>query len=386
MASIIKTLIAYNSNDLEALSIHETSEVWYKKGYLSTETWDKIKINYTTHFYTPNVFMRIGSFIFCTLLIYALFFLFAINGSGDGFAFLAFIMGVGSIAFLEFIIKSKHYKSGIDDALLYCGLVLIIGSWAYLTHLNPEKLPFFCIFVPFLIAAAIRYLDGLVTAIAYCFAVIIVILMTFKLSIIAHLILPFVVMIFATITYYHTLKLQKNKDLRFWKNNLDIIEGLSLIVFYASGNYFIVQQANQTYFDNSIVAMSYIFWAFTFIIPLLYIYQGLKTKNRLILSLGLLAIAMGVATFRYYFHVMPLEIAAIIGGSLLLAIAYFSIKYLKTNKTVFTYEEEINEKPFYQQAESLIIAQTFGNAQATNDEKPLFDGGDFGGGGAGQEF
>ena len=131
--------------------------------------------------------------------------------------------------------------------------------------------------------------------------------------------------------------------------------------------------------------MLYLFWNFTFIVPFLYIYQGLKQKSRLILSLGLLAIAMGVATFRNYFHVMPLEIAAIIGGTIL-ATAYFAIKYLKNNKTPFTYDEEADEKPFYQQAESLIIAQTFGNQQGRNDEKPLFGGGDFGGGGAGQEF
>jgi hypothetical protein len=42
---------------------------------------------------------------------------------------------------------------------------------------------------------------------------------------------------------------------------------LSLITFYAGGNYFILQQANEVYFNNPIVAMSYVFWCFTFIIP-----------------------------------------------------------------------------------------------------------------------
>ena len=299
----------------------------------------------------------------------------------------ALIIGIISIVFLEFIIPSKkHYKSGIDDALLYCGLGFIISSLAYLMDLNPEKLTFYCFFIPVLIIAAIRYLDGLITIIAYCFALIIVVLMTMKLPKIAALILPFMTMLFAIITYLITLKIQNKIALRFWKNNVDIVEGLSLIAFYASGNYFIIQKANEMYFNNPIVSLPYLFWAFTFIVPLLYIYQGLKQKNRLILSVGLLSIAMGVATFRNYFHVMPLEIAAIIGGAILLAIAYFAIKYLKNNKTPFTYDEEADQKPFYQQAESLIIAQTFGNQQGQNEGKPLFGGGDFGGGGAGQEF
>jgi hypothetical protein len=99
----------------------------------------------------------------------------------------------------------------------------------------------------------------------------------------------------------------------------------------------------------------------------------------------LLGIAAGIATFRYYFHVVPMEIAAIIGGAILLGIAYFSIQYLKRHKTPFTYEED-GEKPFYHHAESLIIAQSLGNATPQEGGKPQFGGGDFGGGGAGQEF
>ena len=116
--------------------------------------------------------------------------------------------------------------------------------------------------------------------------------------------------------------MQQNKSLIYWHTHLNTLEALALITFYASGNYFILQQANATYFNNPIVAMPYVFWFFTFLIPVLYIYKGLKDKNRLLLSIGLLAIAAGVSTFRYYFHIMPLEIAAIIGGVVLLSIAY----------------------------------------------------------------
>jgi uncharacterized protein with PQ loop repeat len=160
---------------------------------------------------------------------------------------------------------------------------------------------------------------------------------------------------------------------------------LSLLLFYASCNYFVLQQANETYFENPTVVLAPLFWFLTFAIPIFYIYQGLKQKNRLILSVGLLGIAAGVATFRNYFHVVPMEIAAIIAGAILLAIAYFSIQYLKRHQTPFTYDED-GEKPFYQQAESLIIAQSLGGTPPQEGEKPLFDGGDFGGGGAGENF
>lgn len=382
-------LIAYNTNDLNALLITEKAEIWHKRGWLSTDLWTKIKANYPINFYSPNVFMRIGGFIFSVILIIALLgilVLFIGGNMGKQLSILAVLVGFGCMAFLEFMIKSKHYKSGIDDALLYGGVCLIMGGLMELLDLNPSKLPFYCFFLPFLMIAAIRYVDNLMSLVVYTFALIIVTLTTFKLTSIAALILPFVVMLFALIIYLTIIKMQQNKAFIYWQTNLNTLEALSLITFYASGNYFILQKANDIYFNNPIVAMPYIFWLFTFVIPLLYIYKGLKDKNRLLLSIGLLAIAAGVATFRYYFHVMPMEIAAIIGGVILLSTAYFSIKYLKTHKTPFTYDEEHGDKPFYQHAESLIIAQTFGNSHPQEGEKPLFGGGDFGGGGGGSEF
>ncbi len=382
-------LIAYNKIDLDALLITEKAETWFNRGWLSTELLTKIKANYTTHFYSPNIFMRIGGFVFSVILMIAVLAILALfmNGNTEtSLPFLAVFMGVMSIVLLEFIIKSKHYKSGIDEALLYAGSCLVLGGLTTFLHLNINELPFYCLFLPFLIIAAIRYVDSLMTIVAYVFSLIIALLTTFKFSSIAALILPFVVMLFSLIVYLITIKMQQNKALMYWQTNLNTLEALTLMTFYASGNYFILQQANATYFNNPIVALPYIFWFFTFVMPILYIYKGLKDKNRLILSIGLLAIVAGVATFRYYFHIMPMEIAAIIGGVILLSIAYLSIRYLKNNKTPFTYDEEAGDKPFYHQAESLIIAQTLGNQQAQEGEKPLLGGGDFGGGGGGASF
>lgn len=378
-------LIAYNKEGLDALIITDKAATWHEKGWISTDIWTKIKDVYKSNFYTPNVFMRVGAFVFCSILIFAILGLFAIGSNANALSYLSLFVGIVAIAILEVIIKSKHYQSGVDEALLYCGLSLIIGGLTEVLRLNTNELPFYCLFLPILVIAAIRYVDGLITMMAYVFSLVIVILITLKFPTIAPLILSFVVMLFAAMLYFRTITMQQNSNVRFWRSNLNILEALSLITFYASGNYFILQQANIVYFNNPVVGMAALFWFFTFSVPFLYIYQGLKRKNRLLLAIGLLAIAAAVATFRYYFHVMPMEIAAIVAGALLLGIAYFSIKYLKNNKTPFTYEED-GEKPFYHQAESLIIAQTLGSTATPETEKPLFGGGDFGGGGAGNEF
>ena len=54
----MKNLIAYNTNDLNALLITEKAETWHKRGWLSTALFNKIKAHYTINFYSPNIFMR----------------------------------------------------------------------------------------------------------------------------------------------------------------------------------------------------------------------------------------------------------------------------------------------------------------------------------------
>jgi hypothetical protein len=381
-------LIAYWYNDLDAQIIRDQTDIWQKKGWINSAFFDKIKAHFSVNFYSPNIFIRIGAFIFCNLLIWAFFALITQFGgmySEGSETSKTLFTGIICMAALEFMIKSKHYKSGIDDALLYNSLLFITWGISNFLKLEPGQLAFYWLFLPILIFAAIRYTDTLITVIAYGFALAIVVLTTMKFPSIAPSVLSFVVTFFALIMYFSSVKLQKNVASRFWKPSLDVVEGLSLILFYASCNYFVLQQANETYFENPTVALAPLFWFLTFAIPVFYIYQSLKQKNRLILSMGLLGIAAGVGTFRYYFHIMPMEIAAILAGAVLLAIAYFSIQYLKRNQTPYTYEED-GEKPFYQQAESLIIAQSLGGATPQEGEKPLFGGGDFGGGGAGENF
>ena len=130
--------------------------------------------------------------------------------------------------------------------------------------------------------------------------------------------------------------------------------------------------------------MAWFFWTFTFAVPALYIWGGLRQKDRLLLDVGLGCLAAVVLTYRYYFHVLPLAWAAAIGGAVLLAIAYFSIRYLRKNAGAYTYEAGA-EKSLFQEVEVQVIAQTMGG-QTTPVQKDTFGGGQFGGGGASGEF
>lgn len=382
-------MIAYNRTWLVAFKIKEKAKEWLKKGLITEGVSKSIEEKYPEDFYSPNVFIRIGLFLFGSILIGAIAafiaLLFGLD-STNGFAIICLFLGILCFVALENIVK-KHYQSGLDDVFLYAGLWFIIGGLGYMTFNFEELLPLLCLSFPLLLFASIRYIDRLLTAMTFCCLGLIIILFFQRIApSVALYILPFVGMIYSSIAYFWTIKNKNNDDLRHWSGNFDILEAVALIAFYASGNYFVLQQVGLAYFGIETVVMAWLFWTFTFAVPLAYIYSGLMRKDRWMLNIGLVCVAASILSYRYYFHVLSLEVAAILGGSVLLALSYFSIRYLNKNKTGYTFEQDDDNKSLFANSEALIIAQSFGHQTPTADDKLIFGGGDFGGGGASENY
>lgn len=384
-------MIAYNSTGLDALRTRDEARKWHNKGLLTDEQWKIVQERYLAPFYTPNVFVRIGLAFFCQILLLAamgLFALFLDVGSDGGFATLCVFFGVMLLFVLEAwsIGSARHFGSGVDDMLLYYGLsVILIGlcnQLPYYTH----SIVYYCIAWPFLAAAAIRYLDRLLAAATFVCTLIILLLAVNEIPRLALYLLPFTGMLFAAGAYFFAQKGQLRYEWRYWHRQLAIVEMLALVTFYISGNYWIVQQAGAELFQLEQVPMADFFWLFTFIVPLAYILIGLYKKDRLLMDIGLGCIAAAVFTFRYYFHVLPLEWAAVIGGAVLFSTAYFSIRYLRRNQGAYTYDAD-GDTTLLQEIEEQLIEQTIASQNPpTSGDKNSFGGGEFGGGGAGGEF
>ena len=135
--------------------------------------------------------------------------------------------------------------------------------------------------------------------------------------------------------------------------------------------------------------MGWLFWILTVSTPLFYTYLGIRKKDSLFLWVGLVLIVATVFTIRYYYNLMPLEWALILGGILMIAIAYGLIRYLKTSRHGFTSLESSNKHLLENlHIESLVIAETFGGPAVV--KAPVkdfqFGGGSGGGGGAGGQY
>jgi uncharacterized membrane protein YgcG len=167
-----------------------------------------------------------------------------------------------------------------------------------------------------------------------------------------------------------------------------------LITFYAAGNYYVVQTLGGEFNSNvNIIAPKALpfggfFWAWTILLPFIYLGLGIRKKDAILLRIGLILIAAAAITFRTYYHILPVDIMLATVGAAVLGTAYTIMQYLKTPKHGFTYAELDDSNMMDNlKVESLIIAETFAKAPAAPaNDGVKFGGGDFGGGGSSDSF
>ncbi len=187
---------------------------------------------------------------------------------------------------------------------------------------------------------------------------------------------------------YFIAKHARRKDsLKYWNDNLVIVEGASLLLIYAAGNYFVVQELSASmlnmYFEpGQDIPFAYVFYALTIIVPLVYLYFGIKNKDIVLLRVSLIAIAFSVFTFKYYFSLGHPAITLTLAGGLLTGVSLWLMQYLKVIRHGFTRENHLPEKWADMNVEAIIISQTLGGNQIAEDKSSLGGGGEFGGGGA----
>jgi hypothetical protein len=204
----------------------------------------------------------------------------------------------------------------------------------------------------------------------------------------ARTLLPIILFIVAAIIYRITSIANHKQYFRHYRYCLKMARFLSLILLYASVNYFVVRELSAMLFGRSINSVSSIpggwfFWTMTIFLPCVYIVRGLQTKDRLLLHTGILLIAATVFTVRYYYSIAPLEEVMSVAGLFMILSAYMAIKFLKSPKFGLADTEPV---PGIQhdglQLEAIIVAETLPKNPAPGSDGFQFGGGSSGGGGA----
>jgi hypothetical protein len=385
-------MIAYNKTWLANLRLQQEVKKEEQQGNISYAEFHAIAQKYPVGFYSPNIFVRVGLFILtCVIVSFADGLLSLMAASGRlivSFGWF-FFLGLLSYIALEVMVSTKHhYRSGVDDALLFIsGCLFTIGFVIMLS--GTHYLPLSGLIFLLTLWLSIRFADMLAAA-ACCISFLAFIFFGWIRIVPGGLsTAPFVMMLVSGGIYWIASAYSNRKEFINYDNSLVIAKVVSLATLYAAGNYYVIQMLSAEMMGKTgPVPFGIIFWAWTILVPFIYIGFGIKKKNMILLRVGLILVPAAVVTFRTYYHILPIDAALTIAGAIVLTVVYAVVKYLKTPKHGFTTAEpdEVNLLD-HLKAESLIVAETFSHAPAAPaNDGAKFGGGDFGGGGSSGDF
>jgi hypothetical protein len=383
-------MIANNRESLDNREIRQQAAEALAKAVITQAEYDRIREAYPFRLYTPNVFVRIGLFLLTVLVVacgLGLFLLITEGAGAHGFGIILIVWGIAAYGGLDFFIHSRGmYRAGVDDALLWLAGGLLFGGINLLANNLSLSLEGGIIL---LLAAwgLVRYADRLMALVAYGALV----YLTFHLMITSGAFgsIIFVMMILSAITYFFIRWLSGDDSLRHYHSCFWVLRTAALLSFYLSGNYYVVHNINASLRgEEAAVALRWLWWAFTGIVPVVYIVAGIRKKDTILLWTGLGLIAASVFTIRYYYPILPAELAMIAGGSVLIVGAYGLIRYLHPPKHGFTSKAPDEPHPLENPlVESLILAETFTSTPSQPpDQAGRFGGGSGGGAGAGGTY
>ncbi len=369
---------------------------WQQRGLLTAAQRAAIEAAHPVAYERPVLFLRIGLFVATllgvasALLLVGVFTEFKLSQQGYSLVVL-----IGCVAGLEVVIKrARHYRSGLDNALLYCALLacgfllglLLFGATAGSLagyQLWRWLLPMLLV----LLSALLRYADPVVAAATFGVALVLL-ANTLLRSNLGQALLPFVGMAAAGLLLLALRRLPARDDYFYYCSAGLVLRTLGLATLYLAGNYLVVREGNAALLGGSgpsgQIPLALLFYVFTTGMPLLYIALGLRRHDRLLLTMGLLAVAFSLVTLRYYRALLPPEVAATVGGAVLLVGALAALRYLRTPRHGLTAAADEDARPAFN-LESFVTAQT-AHVPAAPAAGFEFGGGHSGGGGAEGQF
>ncbi len=383
-------ITAYNQEQVYNFAVLQQSRRWSAHGFMDAQQFAAVKEAYKVPFYHPGLAIRITLFLATLLALSGIDGMLGIVVSELGETAIsvgAVLYGVATLVVMEknFITSNHHYKSGVIEALLYhsCGFIIVgIGN---LFDFNVHVVLALCLVV--FVAASVRYLDWLITLAAGLTFAGLLFYEFYQIGGIFQQIIPFVFIATFTPLYFFCRSMKMKETLRTWRNNLLIMETLSLFLIYAGGNYLVVRELSINLLDMRLeegqdIPFAAVFYVLTVLIPALYVFAGIKSRNVVLLRTGIVVTAFSLYTFHHYYSMAPIEIMLTAAGALLLVFSILLLHYLKTIRNGFTRENILAEKWAGMNIQAFLVSQTMGGNQVKADEGMRPGGGSFGGGGS----
>lgn len=378
----------YSKEKLDAARKLRALTGWLKNQLISEDSFHRAQINAGGLYKSYSLLKRIGLYVLTMIAGQSAFSLFGMVALGDmGWKLMSLVIGTGTFFVLRLFIQNNHtYKQGTDDALLHMAVGYIAGG--FISILSPD-------FSGIQLSLTLLLLLGILLVAVYLFAdaflavLAILVLYFIPLHLVSlaskellffsfALLLPLSYIITRLIKQYDTL------HYHYWHSCFQAVRYTVGVLAYCSINLFVVKTLAYQLMGAEEIPMQTAFLVTTVLFPLALLVMGLYYKQKYLLHTGLFLFLPTVATIRYYYSVMPIEAALMLGGLLIIAVSYFAITLLKRKDTAFTFEPDEDED--LSTAETLMLLNQFAPRTIAAEEKKIFGGGDFGGGGAEGKF
>lgn len=383
-------MIAYNKTWLDNAIVQEEVKQAFRRECITPEEKARIEAAYPVGFYTPNVYIRAGLLLLTVFIVYLFFCLLVmIFGIDRQWRILTTVLAFIVYCALEFLVRAtKHYRSGVDQGLLWTSVGLLSAVILSLSGSSAWQ-EYLLIFV-IALYATLRFADTIMAAVAILALLSGILYACTSMEDTGRLIAPLLIMSVSFLLYQLARRSRKSERWRHYAHCCAFAEITTLITLYLAGNYLAVEELGNAIFYSSplepaqSIPAGWLIWVCTAIIPLIYVYSGIRKKDVILLRIGLLATAASIYTVLHYYSVMPPETVMTLSGIILIIGSWAVIRYLRTPKHGFTSQAEdttnlLENLP----VASIVLSEVQPHSVATQQGTDVkFGGGTGGGGGA----
>jgi hypothetical protein len=383
-------MIAYNKTWLDNAIVQEEVKQAFRRECITQEEKAHIEAAYPVGFYTPNVYIRAGLLLLTAFIVFLSFCLLMMIFDIDRqWRTLTTFLAVLVYCALELLVMvTKHYRSGVDQGLLWAsfGLLSVVitslsGASTWQEYLLISVIAFY---------ATLRFADMLMAAVAILALLASILYACASMEDTGRLIAPLLIMSVSILLYQLARRLGKLERWRHYAHCCAFAEITTLITLYLAGNYLAVEELGYDIFYSSSlepaqsVPVGWLIWVCTAIIPLIYVYSGLLKKDVILLRIGMLTTAASIYTVLHYYSVMPPETVMTLSGIILIIGSWAVIRYLRIPKHGFTSQaEDTTDLLENLPVASIVLSEVQPHSAATQQGTGVkFGGGTGGGGGA----
>lgn len=388
-------MIRYNREKIDNAVYENALKLWISNALLKQEEINTEALGIEKPYRKYHLLKRIGLYLGTLIAIHSVigFFYLAVFDAMDGgetaYKLLTLISGLALYFVLEQAIgNSSLYKQGTDDALLHSAFFYTcLGlSFIFDLHFNtaPNMLLGAFILLPVAAFSAIRYTDSLM---AIFTTILIIAIPLLGVALINMQLLFFSALVVIPLGIFLLTRISKADNLKnhYWKTCFNNSRFTICALIYASINLYVISTLAFDLMGVADIPLHSVFLILTILCPFAFIAAGLVKKKKYLMHAGLFLLIPTVSTVRYYYSVMPAELALMIAGLAITLVSYFAIKHLRKTETAYTFEADHDDDEL-KDIETLGIVQGFGHKEATGTSEAGFGGGEFGGAGSGGKY